>query len=554
MLRLFKRGWGARLPALLAAGTLGLATPAWAAPPAAAAAARGGERVGLTCEPGRLQEIKVELSWLGDRSTFSCPLLARARGSRLEVSGEVPTEAVHEQALKLARQSTALTVVDAIQLQPSLGTPPDAAAPEELVPSVMQVVRSYLGDSAAAVEVGTRAGGQIVLRGTIRSWQEKLAVSSRLREIRGCTCVVNLLGVTAAQPESRPAAKPVPATQVVPHVMPRIQEAGESTVPLPLPSLLPAAPAAPKSTPPAMPRAVGKGPESVTAPAWLPVSAREDVGPALEAVAVPMTQPGNVIAIADPGKVQSAPVAISSQSASPSPYNAASGMPELVEVPASPSVSPYGAVSAPAPQTVAPVSPSRAAPATAKRFAEFVPEKPLPRIGVPTRDWPAPTARETRKVEPPKSTSWWGSWFGSSEKAAPSPRTGWLSGSRPQPMSVRVQSKATPLVSKVALTVPDKPYVTTGTIVFHDAAARPVSAVTRVAAPAPRTPEQLRLRVLAACGGAVREVRVQPRADNGLQVTVKVPSGSSEKDVSLRILQLPEMAAADVHLSLEVAP
>src|SRR5262249_42280433 len=95
----------------------------------------------------------------------------------------------------------------------------------------------------------------------------------------------------------------------------------------------------------------------------------------------------------------------------------------------------------------------------------------------------------------------------------------------------------------------DKPYVTTGMVVFHDAPPAAAPAV-----PAGRSPEQLRQRVLGVCAGAAQDVRVQVRPDSSLQVTVKVPSSVQEKQRSEKILQLPEMGGPNIHLSVEILP
>src|SRR6516165_10913886 len=95
-------GW-----ALTAAGTLGLAVsaaapvsygqplivPPQASMPAAAPAAVNG---GFA----RVAEIRVELAWLADSTTFPYELAAHSTGATLEVGGMVPDGAVRDRALQ----------------------------------------------------------------------------------------------------------------------------------------------------------------------------------------------------------------------------------------------------------------------------------------------------------------------------------------------------------------------------------------------------------------------------------------------------------------------
>src|SRR5262249_25432500 len=173
MLRLLlPRVWRQRLPALLAAGALGLAAPVPAqAPPPTPGAGCCTDYAAMAPEAGRLQEIKVELAWLADRTTFPCPLTARARAASLEVQGAVPNEAARAQALNLARQCTALPVTDALKVQPGAPATAEAAPVEDVLPGVMQVLHGVLGKRAGGVLISTRAGGQITLKGAVCSWQ-----------------------------------------------------------------------------------------------------------------------------------------------------------------------------------------------------------------------------------------------------------------------------------------------------------------------------------------------------------------------------------------------
>ncbi|MBI1914330.1 MAG: BON domain-containing protein [Planctomycetes bacterium] len=214
MLRLVKR-WGARLPALVAAGALGVAPAAGQALPypggacartvARTVAAADKPPAGRVCEvPQRLQQIKVELAWMADSTTFPWALTTQCDGSSLIVRGEVPSADVRQQALCLARLATPLPVVDALRVRPALRSPVAAhGAADQSLRGVMGVLREVLGERARRVEVGIRAGGQVTLRGAVPSYEEKLAISARIRSVSGCTCVLNEMTVPPAVYQGR---------------------------------------------------------------------------------------------------------------------------------------------------------------------------------------------------------------------------------------------------------------------------------------------------------------------------------------------------------------
>jgi hypothetical protein len=113
-----RKGLGRAARILLAAGAVALARPAAARGPQAEAPAAA-EGAALPAEQARLEELRVSLAWLTDAATFPHALTARVRGDSLEAAGAVPDAAVKEVALKLARQHTALPVVDALEVRRS---------------------------------------------------------------------------------------------------------------------------------------------------------------------------------------------------------------------------------------------------------------------------------------------------------------------------------------------------------------------------------------------------------------------------------------------------
>jgi hypothetical protein len=99
--------------------------------------------------------------------------------------------------------------------------------------------------------------------------------------------------------------------------------------------------------------------------------------------------------------------------------------------------------------------------------------------------------------------------------------------------------------------VPDRAYVTTGTVTFHDEGT--VKDAEPVKASLPSS-DELRQKVLIACGGAVKDVAVKPLPDNSTQVTLRITSSKGIETVYSKLLQLPEMQSPGVHLHVEVMP
>src|SRR5713226_4480968 len=93
---------------LLAALALVSSASVQSAPPPAPIAEQG----------HRISEIRVELAWLGDPITFPCQLGASVQKGVVELRGYVPSTAVRERAVKLARQVCPLPVIDHLQIHP----------------------------------------------------------------------------------------------------------------------------------------------------------------------------------------------------------------------------------------------------------------------------------------------------------------------------------------------------------------------------------------------------------------------------------------------------
>jgi hypothetical protein len=146
-------------------------------------------------DPRRLAEIQVEIAWLADPATFPYYLEARAVSSGLEVRGYVPSKAIHEHALNLARVYSTLPVVDAVKEHPSLQVKQGQMAPQQLHNAVSSALREALPRAAQGLHVQVTATGQVTVTGNVPSHDERLQVSHALRRLFGCSSVQNLTQV-----------------------------------------------------------------------------------------------------------------------------------------------------------------------------------------------------------------------------------------------------------------------------------------------------------------------------------------------------------------------
>jgi osmotically-inducible protein OsmY len=142
-----------------------------------------------------LEEMKVELALLADPATFACNLSAKLDGNAMLVRGFVPNEAVRERALQAARTGTHLTVADGLKVHRSLAMRAAGVPVAALQQGAQDLLAEGFPEIAAGIEAKATITGQITLTGTARSFEEKLAVSQRLRRLNGCTAVVNQLKV-----------------------------------------------------------------------------------------------------------------------------------------------------------------------------------------------------------------------------------------------------------------------------------------------------------------------------------------------------------------------
>jgi hypothetical protein len=175
---------------LAAAGALGLLRPALAQSVMPTGPRPTGYVAAAPSGADRLSEIRVELAWLGNAATFSLSLQAEAKAGTLEAHGYVPSAAIRDLALQLAQRATRLPVVDRLQIHTGLAL---SSASEPADTLRQGAVKLLAGSHVTDLAIGAGETGQVVVEGVISSEEERLAISKKMKGLRGCTCVVNRL-------------------------------------------------------------------------------------------------------------------------------------------------------------------------------------------------------------------------------------------------------------------------------------------------------------------------------------------------------------------------
>jgi hypothetical protein len=452
----------------------------------------------------RVAEIKAELAWLADPATCPCPLKAHAFGLTLEVRGSVPNEAVRAQAIALAKEQTTLAVMDALQVQPDLAMPKPINEPaENLALSAASAFNDSVPSYCFGVNIGALSNGTITVEGMIPSYEEKLRVSQRLRQLRGCTCVVNHLTVTALQRDGQPSAQVTTDGRLWVPAEPSATQLNPSKPALPLAQ----SPRTPFQAGP--PVAVQRErPNGVVA--WF----KDKLG-----LGMRVSEPEESTASASGmsrsrwAATQPAPLPI------PQASQWSSATPVATAVPNVP-LSPYAGFPKDLVMPLATDTPTATGslPAVASVYA------PIKTLPTPTVTSSAPVVRDV---------------------PAPMPRTVAETTKPAQPVVQVVDWKANEPVLPPAMSLPSP--------------AAPKSAVAAIEhtepalpAPAKAAVAQVKQRVLAACGKSARDVEVIARSNVNLLIRLKVPDVAMGEQLGPQILALPDLEPYQVDLEIQI--
>jgi osmotically-inducible protein OsmY len=141
-------------------------------------------------------EIKTQLAWLANPLTFPYALKARVKGSSMEVSGTLPTASLHAEAVRIARDESGMPVKDNIALNAHGAVPPTSKPAQVLSRDINNTLAEAMPRLFESMTVSVWMRGQVVLKGTVATLEDKLAASRCLQGVAGCSCVVNQLQVS----------------------------------------------------------------------------------------------------------------------------------------------------------------------------------------------------------------------------------------------------------------------------------------------------------------------------------------------------------------------
>jgi hypothetical protein len=390
-----KAGW-----TLAAAGSIGITAPAEAQPPAGRILGPGGhvqqtgEAVVTTEHQAALEEGQVELALLAEPMLFSYGLAAHAEGVGLEIRGFIPNEAVREHALKVAREHTALPVHDRLKVFPGITTRTSIDKPENIQRAAKELLEETFPVHGRGMDVKCDARGRVTVTGKAASHEDKVLVSRKLRQVRGCSCVVNEVSVVTTVPVVQPA-EPTRKEQVFPDPPPvTVRPAVRTPAPQSVPSRPVAAPVLKPSEPPVPVK------PSVSHRAATPVP---DVQPLPEPAPLPRTPtppPITVLPAPRPVTPGSEPVILERPPTPPAPVPRIDNGHSYAPVP----TQQLPPVSAPKPPPMVNVPDVKSAPPPAVKLPEIVIPS-APPVKAPPAPPPAPWGKPTLPPVPITSSA-----------------------------------------------------------------------------------------------------------------------------------------------------
>jgi hypothetical protein len=143
----------------------------------------------------RLTEIGVELAWIADPVLCAFYPSAHAKGATLEIGGYVPDAAARDRALEIAVRHCALTVVDRLKVVPARSDRRPSVPADHLQRAAAADLQQEFAANMQQAQIRCTPAGQLTVTGLVRSHEQRLRISQRLRRMPGCVCVVNLLQV-----------------------------------------------------------------------------------------------------------------------------------------------------------------------------------------------------------------------------------------------------------------------------------------------------------------------------------------------------------------------
>lgn len=401
-----RAGW-----ALLAAGTVGLAVTAAvqvSSSSAPAAPAKSAATPAPVDGAARLTEIRVELAWLADPTTFPYEVAAHVDGSRLEVGGIVPNDALRQRALQVAKAQCSLQVVDKLILLPSAAVESVHDKNDNLCRTASLALTKTFNRFPGNFQVDADPHGVVTVAGEVPTCEDKLTVSRRLAQLTGCTSVVNHLTVARVVRDGKPFT-PISADGKVvlpgePKDLLRTQPAEAVAVkptPSPKPTLAVATkpttpPVAAKPTTTAVTTPVATRPTPL--PVTTPVATRPTTSTATAVVVTPTTSPATAPVATTPAPTAPKPTTVAAAPVPPAKLPpSVLGSSDVLQAPASavarPTNNNNGIVLASATQPAAPAT-------TAPRTPTTGPAKPVAVADAPAKAAPSKPATAAAVTKP----------------------------------------------------------------------------------------------------------------------------------------------------------
>lgn len=151
-------------------------------------------------DTARLAQMQVSLAWLADPITYPCPLKCVVSATMIDVRGTVPSSAARDHALGLAELHGKRSVVNSLKVLAGNYYQAPSGKPDQLQRDAADFLAKL---NVHELKVRAVANGQMVVHGTVASYEDKLAVSQRLQSLKGVTCVDNQITVQSLPYEGR---------------------------------------------------------------------------------------------------------------------------------------------------------------------------------------------------------------------------------------------------------------------------------------------------------------------------------------------------------------
>jgi BON domain len=160
------------------------------------------QAVAATVDPSFIRRGEFECALLADPLTFPYSVQPVFHDNTLEIHGTVPSLAVRERVLTLARLVHQGAISDRIEVELSSVRRIRPASASELRASLMQRLHAAFPQLVAHITIVCDERGNVTINGTVPTWLEKRTVHQTLRDTLGCASMTNHLTLSAPTPGS----------------------------------------------------------------------------------------------------------------------------------------------------------------------------------------------------------------------------------------------------------------------------------------------------------------------------------------------------------------